>query len=437
MNRAGTPHPRGWRPWRINREKRFSVLRAIESRLAVPGDSTTRTFQKMLVVVVSLIGSVATVFNALPFFTGFLSNMGWTYLISAAVLFLGALLILWRPSLYEPVTFIILTNVLVIAAATQVLSGGFTSGLLAMPWTLLAPLGAVLTLRGGLALIQLLMFVATAVIVARLEPYSRSIAPFIIPSVMLRYNVSSLTSLGIIAAAPSLYLIRQVEHYRIQAESLLSNVLPTAVAERLKAGESPIADDHDDVTILFADIAGFTESAASATPDQVVSMLNEIFSRLDDLAVKHGVEKVKTIGDAYMAASGLSIPVSDPTAVIEFALDLQEAVAGMSWPNGEPVRFRVGIHTGPAVAGVIGRDRLIYDLWGDAVNMAARMETTGPVGGIQVSEVVKERVEGHYRFEERHEFPVKGKGMTVTYTLSGQRSSLDPETEHAEALPTA
>ncbi|MGH8945411.1 MAG: hypothetical protein ACRDVL_04620, partial [Acidimicrobiia bacterium] len=252
----------GSRTW--GRGTRIPFLAAIESRLALPGDSATRRFQKMLVVVVTLIGSAATVFNAMPFFAGFLDAMAWTYVASAVVLFIGGVVILIRPSLYVPATFVILLNVLVIATATQVLSGGYTSGILAMPWTLLAPLGAVLTLGGRLALVQLALFVVAAVVVARMEPFSRSIAPFIAPGIMLRYNVSSLISLGLIAAAPSLYLLRQVERFREQADSLLLNVLPASVADRLKAGEAPIADRFQSVTILFADIVDFTSLSSGA-----------------------------------------------------------------------------------------------------------------------------------------------------------------------------
>lgn len=413
----------GW-AWRNG----IPLLAAVEKRVGLPGDSSTRRFQKMLVVVVSLFGSVATVFNALPFFAGYLDAMAWTYMTSAVVLFIGAVAILLRPSLYVPATFLILLNVMVVATATQVLSGGFTSGILAMPWTLLAPLGAVLTLGARLALIQLALFVVAVVVAAKLEPFSRSIAPFIFPRVMLQYNVSSLLSLGIIAAAPSLYLLRQVERFREQADTLLLNMLPVSVANRLKTGEAPIADGYDSVTILFADIVEFTGLSAGADPRAVVGLLNEIFSEFDDLAKQHGVDKIKTIGDAYMAAAGLSgSGVDDTEAVIEFAIDLLETVKGKSWPTGEPVRLRIGIHTGPVVAGVIGRERFIYDLWGDAVNFASRMESTGPIGGIQVTEAVRERVAGRYQFERRHEFPIKGKGMTVTYTLVTHPRKVGPE----------
>ncbi|MGH8946186.1 MAG: adenylate/guanylate cyclase domain-containing protein, partial [Acidimicrobiia bacterium] len=177
---------------------------------------------------------------------------------------------------------------------------------------------------------------------------------------------------------------------------------------------------------------------SGADPRAVVGLLNEIFSEFDDLAKKHGVEKIKTIGDAYMAASGLSESgVDDTEAVIEFAMDLLQTVKEKTWPGGEPVRLRIGIHTGPAVAGVIGHERFIYDLWGDSVNFASRMEATAPIGGIQVTEEVRERVARRYQFEQRHEFPVKGKGMTVTFTLITERPvDLTSDSSEPEAAMT-
>jgi class 3 adenylate cyclase len=172
-----------------------------------------------------------------------------------------------------------------------------------------------------------------------------------------------------------------------------------------------------------------TRLSAQATPDEVVALLNEMYSEFDDLAAKHGVEKVKTIGDTYMAAAGLTGSSDDPAKMIEFALDLQDTARAKTWPNGEPVRFRVGIHTGPVVAGVIGHERLIYDVWGDAVNMAARMESTGPVDGIQITGEVKSLLGDRYQFEKRNAFQIKGKGLTVTYTLEtvSKAASSGPE----------
>lgn len=406
------------------------ILARIDSRVARPGDSATRRLQKVLVVVVAFGGSVATVFNAVPLLRGGLDAMGWTYVASAGYILFGGLAILAWPRAYSLVTFLLLLDVLVFPAITQVLSGGLTSGLYALPWTLLAPLGAVLALGSRPAIAHLVLFVVTVVTVVLLEPVSRSVSPEIDPDVLVSYNVPSLLSLGAIAAATSLHLLRQVERFRGQADALLLNILPDTIATRLKTGEKPIADRHESVSVLFADIVGFTRLSSDADPGEVVQMLNGIFSRFDDLAAKHGVHKIKTVGDAYMAVAGLPDPRSDHTeAIIGFALDILTSVETHPGLGGEPIRLRIGINTGPVVAGVIGHDRFIYDLWGDTVNVASRMESNGVPGQIQVTRAVKERVGDKYQFEQRDPIDVKGKGMTVTYALVVDRRSAEVDRE--------
>lgn len=367
---------------------------------------------------VSLVGSIATVFNALALFNGGLSAMGWTYIGSAVYLLVGGLLILAIPSAFEMVTFVLLMDVLLFPSAIQVLSGGFGSGIIGVPWTLLAPLGAALVLGARAAIAHMGLFVVAVATVTVLEPYSQTIAPEISPEVLASFNVPSLLSLGAIASVAALYLVRQVERFRYQADALLLNVLPASIAERLKAGEAPIADGFDNVTVLFADIVGFTTISSEADPAEVVNLLNEVFSDFDDLAARHGVEKIKTIGDAYMAATGLSEHShADTDAVVALAVDMLAAVETRKGPRGEPIRLRIGIDAGPTVAGVIGHERFIYDLWGDAVNVASRMESEGLIDHIQVTRAVRDRVGSVYQFEERGPIDVKGKGMTTTYTL--------------------
>ena len=230
-------------------------------------------------------------------------------------------------------------------------------------------------------------------------------------------------------AATSLYLLRQVERFRKEADALLHNVLPDSIAVRLKAEESAIADRFESVTVVFADIVGFTPLSSGADPEQIVSMLNSIFTEFDDLATKHGVEKIKTIGDSYMAVAGLSEPRDEHTeAAIEFALDILRAVENRIGLDGNPIRLRVGINEGPVVAGVIGQNRFIYDLWGDTVNVASRMESTSLIDTIQVTQAVKDRASS-YPFIQRDPISIKGKGMTTTYTLTpdalSNRSSAD------------
>ncbi|MEG3894255.1 MULTISPECIES: adenylate/guanylate cyclase domain-containing protein [unclassified Microcoleus] len=207
-----------------------------------------------------------------------------------------------------------------------------------------------------------------------------------------------------------------------QSEKLLLNILPKPIAERLKAQQTTIADSFAEVSVLFADIVGFTELSARMSPTELVKRLNVIFSHFDQLAEKYGVEKIKTIGDAYMVVGGLPTPRHDHAeAIAQMALGMQAKIAKLSADTGEKLAIRVGINSGPVVAGVIGVSKFTYDLWGDTVNVAARMEATGFAGRIQVTDVTYELLKDKYLFERRGVIPVKGKGNMMTYWLLEKR----------------
>jgi adenylate cyclase len=210
---------------------------------------------------------------------------------------------------------------------------------------------------------------------------------------------------------------------RERSERLLLNVLPAPIAERLKAGAETIADELKETTVLFADIVGFTALAARLPAAQVVVLLNETFSAFDDLAARHGLEKIKTIGDAYMVAGGVPRPRGDHAhAVAEFALAMREAMASLRERLGAAVEVRIGLHCGPTVAGVIGRQKFIYDLWGDTVNTASRMESHGVPGEIHVSQDAARRLESDFELKSRGTIEVKGKGPMQTFFLVGRRA---------------
>ncbi|MEB3827664.1 adenylate/guanylate cyclase domain-containing protein [Phormidium sp. CCY1219] len=214
------------------------------------------------------------------------------------------------------------------------------------------------------------------------------------------------------------YALRQLEIEQEKSESLLLNILPKPIAERLKEQPTTIADRFTDVTVLFADIVGFTNLSSRISAEDLVKLLNEIFSDFDRLADLHHLEKIKTIGDAYMVVGGLPEPnTSHAWNVAEMALDMQQAIANFNQVHNENVNIRIGINTGAVVAGVIGQKKFIYDLWGDAVNIASRMESHGIPGYIQISESTYELLRDRYRFEERGTIPVKGKGEMKTYLL--------------------
>ncbi|MCU0543186.1 MAG: MASE1 domain-containing protein [Oscillatoriaceae cyanobacterium Prado104] len=203
-----------------------------------------------------------------------------------------------------------------------------------------------------------------------------------------------------------------------QSERLLLNILPEEIANRLKQGDSTIADTFMEATVLFADIVGFTQLSERVSPTELVSLLNEIFSTFDQLAERHGLEKIKTIGDAYMVVGGLPTPRADHAeAIAEMALDMQQAVIQFSKKLDRDVSIRIGINSGPVVAGVIGIKKFIYDLWGDTVNTASRMESHSLPGYIQVTSATYQILQDKYLFESRGSIEVKGKGYMNTYLL--------------------
>jgi PAS domain S-box-containing protein len=206
-----------------------------------------------------------------------------------------------------------------------------------------------------------------------------------------------------------------------KTERLLLNILPQPIAQRLKRETRTIADSFSDVTILFADIVGFTKLTSGVSSSQLVFLLNEIFSAFDDLTEKHGLEKIKTVGDAYMVVGGLPTPnPKHGEAIAEMALDMLIAIDRFNILHGESFSIRIGINSGSVVAGVIGTKKFIYDLWGDAVNVASRMESHGIAGKIQVTEETYKLLRDKYLFQKRGRIPIKGKGEMATYLLTGR-----------------
>ncbi|HAA31214.1 MAG TPA: histidine kinase [Cyanobacteria bacterium UBA8553] len=209
---------------------------------------------------------------------------------------------------------------------------------------------------------------------------------------------------------------------REKAERLLLNVLPESIAKRLQYQQDTIADNFEEVTVLFADIVDFTKISGQISPTELVGLLNEIFSRFDRLVERYDLEKIKTIGDSYMVVGGLPLLRPDHAeAVAEFALDMQQEINEFNAKKSQVFRMRIGIHSGPVVAGVIGLKKFIYDLWGDTVNTASRMESHGIPGSIQVSSSTYERLQDKYLFQERGVIDVKGKGKMTTYLLMSRK----------------
>jgi class 3 adenylate cyclase len=218
--------------------------------------------------------------------------------------------------------------------------------------------------------------------------------------------------------------VAELDAEKKRSEELLLNVLPKNIAERLKNDDEPIADGFSRVSVLFADIVGFTQMTSQIPPEELVRRLNRVFSSFDDLSDELKLEKIKTIGDCYMVAAGLHSHEYDHAQTIaEMALAMQRRIRSFGEELGEPLSLRIGIHTGPVVAGVIGKRKFIYDVWGDTVNTASRMESHSEPGKIQVTKDTHALLEGRYDFEPRGEIEIKGKGKMSTWFLVGPLGS--------------
>ena len=305
---------------------------------------------------------------------------------------------------------------------------GWASG---FPYYLLTITGIVFFLPPGRLAAKTALLAGAALVYVGLLSWSRTHPPALAidPTTLAWiHNVNAIAVFGVLGFFAYFYsraaeiAETRLEAARRKSEELLHNILPAAIAERLSDRRETIADGFPQATVLFADIVGFTALAGTVPPDALVALLDRIFSTFDDLVDARGLEKIKTIGDAYMVAAGVPERRADHAeAIAELALDMQRAVAGMKGIDGGGVTMRIGISTGPVVAGVIGKRKFVYDLWGDSVNTAARMESHGIPGEIQVSEAAKDALAGRYELVERGSIDVKGKGAMRTWLLKGRR----------------
>ncbi|WP_254902507.1 adenylate/guanylate cyclase domain-containing protein [Mycobacterium simiae] len=248
-------------------------------------------------------------------------------------------------------------------------------------------------------------------------------------TIALSFVVNAISA-GVMALAIVWFGLRQIasaeaamEREYARSEALLANILPASIAQRLKEHpDGVIADRYEDASILFADIAGYTQRASETTPEELVAFLDDLYCSLDELVNRHGLEKIKTSGDAYIVVSG--VPQRRPDhleALAELALDIADTVAGLTDSRARAIPVRIGLASGPVVAGVVGSQRFFYDVWGDAVNVASRMESTASVGRIQAPQAVYERLTDHFTFVERGDVDIKGKGVMHTWYLVGRR----------------
>lgn len=315
---------------------------------------------------------------------------------------------------------------LVLPVLLQWSLGGFVASSGVMLWSLVTPLGALVFSSRPMP--WFVGYLSLTVISGVIEPL---LSPSPIPEwLVVTFFVLNVGGVSTVVYFLLRYFMRGLAAEKEKSERLLLNMLPAPIARRLKAGERPLADRFDEAAVLFADLVGFTPMSETLMPEEVVAMLDELFSKFDEMAEQRQLEKIKTLGDAYMVVGGL--PESRPDAaeaVAEMALDMQEVVATYPTSSDDSLTLRIGIDVGSVVAGVIGQRKFTYDLWGDTVNTASRMESQGIPGRIQVTPRARERLRHRFRFEPRGPLEVKGKGQMTPFLLIG-RLDEDPPNEN-------
>jgi guanylate cyclase len=308
-----------------------------------------------------------------------------------------------------------------------VLLGGILEAEFTIAWTILAVIGALIALDRRAAFVWFLVVVVSMVLAAVLPAWIEPVTetdPAPLSSLM-----GTLIGLAVFSYAGMAYFVRQRDRFQQESDDLLHNILPDEIATKLKTDHSMIADDFKAASVLFADVVGFTPMSSKMSPPELVGLLNSVFSTFDDFVRDLGLEKIKTVGDEYMVASGVPRPRADHAhAIAELALRIRDHCAQHQF-LGHDLQLRIGINSGPVVAGIVGTHKFAYDLWGDVVNTASRMESHGLPGSIQISSATFDLIRDDFVCELRGTVEVKGLGDTETYFLLERRSG-----EPADAL---
>jgi guanylate cyclase len=331
----------------------------------------------------------------------------------------AVLIVIWlRPSWFFGIFHLVVASNLAVSVAMTLLFGGLLPSGVNFIWAITLTMGAVVVYADRRAtawlVVAIVALIASSAAATVIEPLyenpNAELSAVIVLSLVMTFVFFVF-----------LYYMKQRAALQQLSDGLLLNILPGPIAERLKNSNDTIADEYDSSSILFADVAEFTPMSAEMTPTDLVSLLDEVFSDFDDLVDACGLEKIKTIGDAYMVASGIPTPRPDHAkALCDLALDMQELVRSRTY-GGRHLEFRIGVSSGPVVAGVIGSKKFSYDLWGDSVNTASRMESFGQAGRIQITEATMSLIDDDFICEPGGIVEVKGKGPMPVWFVEGRR----------------
>ncbi len=396
--------------------ERSSPLRRLAALGAVGTDTEEQRLRRSTLVLSTCLVCVLTPLWVVTYFA---LGLPVPASIPLGYLVVSIALLTWfaRTRRYVAFRTIQLALTLLLPFALQWSLGGFVGSSGVSLWALSAALGALMFSGTREAVPWFVAYLALLAVSTALEPF---LEPAAIPEpIRIAFFAGNLAGPSLVAYVLLQYFVREQQREHARSERLLLNVLPAPVAARLKRRDEVIADRFAEATVLFADIVDFTPLSAALAPEDVVALLDDLFTAFDRLADEKGLEKIKTIGDAYMVAGGIPTPRGDHCeAVTEMAFAMLRECEGRR-AGGSDLQLRIGIDTGPVVAGVIGRRKFIYDLWGDTVNTASRMESHGAPGSIQVTERVHARLCDRYRMEPRESIEVKGKGPMRTWLLVG------------------
>jgi adenylate cyclase len=341
--------------------------------------------------------------------------------LSLTVICIANLAVLARSHQFDRYVIVLLSAGTVFTVAATVISGGVAASGSGMLWAFLGPIYSMLALGPRRATVWFAIFLAALVLIILVDPLvSKAIPPFAYPIRLISYSFNLAGPAAIIFL---LFRYSDLRRREAQARSdeLLFNAIPISIAARLKHGEARIAEVYPDTTVVFADIVGFTPWAQQTDPARVVGLLDALFTRFDELAASCGVEKIKTIGDSYMAVAGAPVARPDHAeAALTLGRGMGAATSDWRSANQLALEIRIGLASGPVVGGIIGQHRIFFDLWGDTVNLASRMEAAGVPGRIQLAPSSWELLRDHYAFERRNAVEVKGLGPMTTYLLEEQ-----------------
>jgi len=384
---------------------------------AYPEESITQRGRRRIVVGYAWIGSTVTIG---PIVQDLVGGMPWVAFANSLIIVVaipGLFLMRAKPHLFQAITNAVMIVVFAIQLAVTALLGGLWPSGVAVLFGLIFVLAAAIALTPRATAWWFVAFIASLVYAAAIPNWmeARYVIEDPTPDAVLNIAVTATLTLAVV-----LYFVRQRDLFQQQSDDLLHNILPDEIADRLKSGDQMIADQFDQASVLFADVVDFTPMSADMSPADLVGLLNTLFSTFDALVAELGIEKIKTAGDEYMVAAGVPQPRADHAhAAAELALRMRDHVAANPIA-GHRIQMRIGIHSGPLVAGIIGTGKFSYDLWGDTVNTASRMESGGVAGLIQVSSSTYELIRGDYQCTPRGKVAVKGKGEMETYVLVGR-----------------